>query len=88
MTGGSPTPASLEASFAARIGSFATTGTMRPRPTTSLMVLKVPCGVLPAGNCITCRSSFFNALPSARSAAATTTGRVGSGAAAVGTFRT
>ncbi len=47
MTGGSPEPASFEASLAVRIGSFLTIGTIRPRPTISSACANAPSGALP-----------------------------------------
>ncbi len=49
MTGGRPAPASFDASLAARIGSFLTTGTIRPRPSSSAGCEKVPSGAVPLG---------------------------------------
>ena len=50
MTGGSPAPASFDASLAGRIGSFLTMGTMRPRPTISSGLTNAPSGAWPSGN--------------------------------------
>src|SRR3989304_1919698 len=44
ITGGRPEPASFDASFALRIGSFFTTLTIRPRPRVSAGAFKGPGG--------------------------------------------
>src|SRR5687767_7933429 len=88
MTGGSPAPASFEASLPVRIGSFLTTEMIRPRPTSSFACEKVPSGAWPAGKLTTVKSSFFSSAPSCRSAAATTTGWVATAAVFTGWFWT
>ena len=47
ITGGSPEPASFDASLALRIGSFLTIGTITPRPTTSSALGERALGRLP-----------------------------------------
>ena len=76
MTGGRPDPASFGASFAARIGSFFTIGTIRPRSSSSSGFEKEPSGAVPSGKLRVVRSSFLSAVPRVRSTAATTTGCV------------
>jgi hypothetical protein len=76
IIGGSPAPASFEASLVGSSGSFFTIGEITPRPMSSSVVVKAPSGACPSGNCAMRRSSAFSAAPSGRSEAATTTGWV------------
>ena len=51
ITGGSPEPASFDASLALRIGSFLTIGTISAAADDFVGFANVPSGVLPCGNC-------------------------------------
>ena len=53
MTGGRPAPASFDASFIGRIGSFWMTGRTSPRPTTSFGSLMTSAGTALAGHSMT-----------------------------------
>ena len=77
MAGGSPDPASADASFMGRIGSFWMTGSTMLRPITSFGSPIAPAGTAFAGQSMIRMSSRRSSAPMSRSAAATTTGRVG-----------
>src|SRR5215203_1463834 len=77
MTGGSPAPASFDASFIGRIGSYWTTAITSPRPTASFGSLMASAGTELAGHSMTFTSSAVSSEPSGRSDAATTTGLLG-----------
>ena len=77
MTGGSPAPASLAASFDGSSGSPLTTETIMPRPTTSSGRANEPSGAWPSGKLSTFTWSGLSSEPSGMSTAATTTGCVG-----------
>jgi hypothetical protein len=73
MIGGSPAPASFDASLAGSTGSFFTSGEITPRPMRSFVLEKAPSGAPPCGNWTTRRSSALSSAPSCKSVAATTT---------------